>query len=487
MKKRILCVLLALLAIGLFGCGNAEADGGYHGSGDVGNGIYCSEIEIGDRFSEIGERGYTSTQQETASAFSLNCSDAAYVYMRRSVTDGRLPDKNSVRAEEYINYFDYDVPVQEDEDLAVYTNVYACPYNDGAMLLRITAAAKEVEKSQTPNNLVFLVDTSASMYGADRLGLFVTAINYVAKAMKDTDTISVITYGGSEKILLDGVTGARRDEITEATQNLTASGVTAGASAIATAYDTALKHYIHGGNNLIILFTDGDFNVGTSSAEGLKKLVEQYSHSNIALSCVGVGYGNYTDTTLQAIAEAGNGSVYYADGEAEIKRIFGEDLSGVLYTVAADAKASVTFNANAVDSFRLIGYDNRSLTAAQFEDDGTNAGEIGSGTQVTAVYEIIPADTYDANADNVASVTIKYKRPQSETELELTQTVRAINANADDEFIACVTEYALLLRRSEYAANANIDSVIDRLQKSALTDERKVEFSALCERARALL
>ncbi len=477
----LLCFCAALFS--LASC--ASPDGVYNGGNDYNETGISLPTERGDSFREINERDFIKTEVCSSSTFSLSASRSSYSYMRKAVNSGRLPATDSVRIEEYINYFNYEIEPPQEGDFSVQTNVFDCGWNEEHKLLRVSYAAKKIERESAVNNLVFLVDTSASMYGADRIGLFKTAVEYVAEALGEDDKISLVTYAGDVRVLVDGAGASRRDELIEAVSSLQASGNTAGGSAIEKAYSVAKKNFVPQGNNRIILFTDGDFNVGISDPDELEMFVKTEKNDGIYFTAAGVGYGNYKDDVLEALAEAGDGDAYYLDGESEAKRVFGEELTGTLIAVAADAKAKVSFALSQVESYRLIGYDNRMLTGVQFEDEQTNAGEIGSGRQITALFEIAP--TQNCNyALPFATAELKYRSPSGGEQKEIAAEIVSEEETADDAFIGCVAEYGLLLRRSKYAENASFVSLENRLAALNLTDECKTEFYGLVKRASAL-
>ena len=467
----------------LLGCASPDGNFGADSNGQI---MISLPTERGDSFSEINERGFTKTADCASSAFSLSTSRSSYSYMRRAVNAGRLPSADSVRIEEYINYFDYEIALPQDGDFSTVANVFDCGWNDAHKLLRVSYAARETERAVAPNNLVFLVDISASMYGADRIGLFKTALEYVAEALGEFDRISLVTYAGAVRVLIDGADASRRDELLESANSLQASGGTAGESAIEKAYSLAKKNFLPQGNNRIILFTDGDFNVGAKSPAELETLVKKGRNGGIYFTSVGVGYGNYKDDVLEVLANAGNGEAYYLDGESEAKRVFGEELAGTLFTVAADAKANVLFDPSQVESFRLIGYDNRMLTGVEFEDEKTDAGEVGSGKQITALFEIVPAQSCEIDLP-FATAELRYKIPNGGEEKSLTVKIEKGEENPDDIFIGCVAEYGLLLRRSEYAQNASFESLETRLYSLTLSDDvYKTEFKEIVRKARGI-
>ena len=489
--KKILSAFLScalILAVG--GCSAPHGGGAFS---DFGN----FTTESADEFSVSEERGFTSTDEETKSAFSLSTSSSSYTYMRRAVNSGVLPEQKSLRVEEYINYFDYFVPEATGEDFSAVTSIFGSPFVADEKLIRVTFKARDYERESAPCNIVILADTSASMFGADRLELLKVAMEYLVDGLGESDLISLVTYAGSSEVAFEGLNSTSRGEILSCVENLTAGGVTRGYDALGRAYEVALEHFIDGGNNRVVLFTDGDFSFTDYGGEQLESELTNHASRGIYLSCVGVGFGNYKDATLEKLANAGGGATYYLDSKSEAKRVFGEQLTGTLVTVACDAKAQIEFNPSAVDSYRLIGYDNRVLSGAQFEDSDTDAGEIGSSHTVTALYQVRLKS--DLAEKKLATATLKYRIPNDMTERELNYDVEMSGVDgltdteekyerihADDEFISCVAEFGLLLRGSKYKGNASFDNLLSRLSALELTDKYKIEFRSLVNKAAGL-
>lgn len=478
-RKKILTLVCALVCTFSFmGCSSKMVDN--MGDFDFMQQVPSSGFDS-DTFEKIMEQSFVETAEQPTSSFRMSVSTSSYTYVRNSLNNRALPQADAVRIEDFVNYFSYDLHAPENGTFNMYSNVYSCPWNSDGKLLRISVKAKEIERAQTASNLVFLIDSSGSMSGGDRLELIKKAFGYLADNLGENDRVSVVTYAGSSRILLSGESGQNTRRIKGVIDELKAGGSTGGASGITTAYNLARDNYIDGGNNRVILATDGDFNVGISDPVGLTSLIKTQRDSGIYFTGIGVGFGNYHDTTMQALANSGNGQALYIDNESEAKKVFTEGLTGTLFTVAKDAKTQVVFNADRVQKYRLLGYDNLVLSQEEFEDGYTDAGEVGSGHIVTAVYEIIPTA---ATEGNFAAAEIRYKDVDSnENKSEKTDIVSA-DANTDDKFIACVLEGALLLRRSEYKGTANYSSVIERLTALNLTDEYKQEFLQLIKIAK---
>lgn len=441
----------------------------------------------------IIEQPFVSAEATPDSYFSLDRNTASYSYMRRIISDGHEVSKDSVRLEEYINYFNYDYARPTDGNaLAVGGKLFDCPWNAENKLMTIEVAAEEIEFSSTRNNIVFLIDTSGSMYGNDRLGLIQQSFTMLTETLNQDDTVSIVTYAGDSRIALDGESGANKTRIANVLQDLSAEGSTNGAGGIQRAYALAEKHFDASANNRVIIATDGDFNVGASNKNELTKLISAKRESGIYLSVLGVGMHNTNDITMKTLAENGNGNYAYLDSVNEARKVLVTELGGTFNVVAKDAKIGVTFAADAVDKYRLIGCESKLLTQEEFEDEEKDAGEIGSGHTVTAVYELKLKD--DASG-NIAKAEVKYKSPDADESksVAITLTTDSYTENPDEDgvFIGCVTEFGLLLRRSEYKANADFAAVIARLSTLDCTnahngDPFKAEFLQIVKTAKTI-
>lgn len=473
--KKITVIILSIvltLCIALFvACSSANNDWGPD--------LFNSPSEV-DRenyqYETIVEQPFVSTDDQTSSYFSLDRNTASYSLMRRQIEQGWKLSAGSVRIEEYVNYFNYNYTRPRGDDaLALGGSVFDCPWNEDHKLLSISVAAEELKLESTQhNNIVFLIDTSGSMYGADRLGLIQQAFTMLLDCLGEGDVISVVTYAGDSRVALDGESATNKVKIAAIIEDLQASGSTNGAGGLQNAYKIAEKHFIENGNNRVILATDGDFNVGVSSKRGLERLISEKRESGVYLSVLGVGMLNTNDTTMETLARNGNGNYAYLDSILEAKKVLVNELNGTLVTVAKDAKIGVEFNKDVVKKYRLLGYDTKLLTQEQFEDEGTDAGEIGAGHTVTAVYEI-ELRTFDGNMiqGEIATVELKYKKPaQSNGGTEQNKSVTITFETSDYTetpsydcvFIGCVLEYGLVLRESEYKGDASINAVLARLE-----------------------
>lgn len=440
------------------------------------------------QYDGISENDFVSTAEETSSYFSLDRNTASYSLMRREINQGLTTNANSVRLEEYVNYFNYNYARPSGEDaLALSGSVFDCPWNEENKLFTIGIAAEEISfASDIQNNIIFLIDISGSMFGEDRLGLIQQAFTMLLDNLGDNDYVSIVTYASNCRVALSGARGTEKTKIANVLQDLSASGTTNGSGGIQLAYAEAEKYFIQGGNNRVILATDGDFNVGISDKNQLKNFISEKRQSGIYLTVLGVGMFNTNDSTMKTLAESGNGNYAYLDSVAEARKVLVEELNGTFNVVAKDAKAGVIFNPETVEKYRLIGYESKMISQDEFYDENKDAGEIGSGHTVTAVYEI---KIKDNAAGNIATVEIKYKHPESNENKNITETFTTYDysANPDEDciFIGCVVEYGLLLRNSEFKGNADFENVISRLSQLSCVreDPFKAEFLEIVKKA----
>lgn len=465
---------MMLFALGMFSACSVSDYEGYQ-SGDY------SYLED-DEYHEIDENGYTSTSTRQTSAFSLSASTASYANFRSMVVESRTINPNAIRIEEMINYFSYDYPNPTGDDvLSMQASIIPTPWNEETHLLMIGMKAIPIERSETRNNLVFLLDVSGSMNGPNRLPLVQQAFTMLSEQLNDDDTVSIVTYAGSDKVLLDGGFGSEKTRIAAIISDLYASGSTAGSKGIQKAYELASKHYIPGGNNRVILATDGDFNVGISSTTELERFISEKRETGVYLSVLGFGYGNYKDAKLESLASKGNGNHAYIDTLLEARKALVEDINGTLHTVARDAKAQITFDSDTVSHFRLVGYENKMLSDEEFQNDSTDAGEIGAGHKVTAIYEIKIKDSMQTHIGNVL---LRYKHPTVgedtvfEQSLSISKSNIITNPNEDILFISSVLEVALILRESTHKGTASLNHAKNRIDSlnCVENDVYKAEF-----------
>lgn len=485
--KHLLSVFILTLAslLILCSCSPSSLSDHYYNSG-------ISESDSGFspnyQYDGISENDFVSTAEETSSYFSLDRNTASYSLMRREINQGLTTNANSVRLEEYVNYFNYNYARPSGDDaLALSGSVFDCPWNEENKLFTIGIAAEEISfASDIQNNIIFLIDISGSMFGEDRLGLIQQAFTMLLDNLGDNDYVSIVTYASNCRVALSGARGTEKTKIANVLQDLSASGTTNGSGGIQLAYAEAEKYFIQGGNNRVILATDGDFNVGISDKNQLKNFISEKRQSGIYLTVLGVGMFNTNDSIMKTLAESGNGNYAYLDSVAEARKVLVEELNGTFNVVAKDAKAGVIFNPETVEKYRLIGYESKMLSQDEFYDENKDAGEIGSGHTVTAVYEITLKEN---TAGNIATVEIKYKHPESNENKNITETFTTYDysANPDEDciFIGCVVEYGLLLRNSEFKGNADFENVISRLSQLSCVreDPFKAEFLEIVKKA----
>ena len=442
----------------------------------------------GDDFDKIVENDFIQTSQQPTSTFSIDADGAAYAYMRRAVKNNILPNPNSVRIEEFLNYFtfDYSDPAV-DETVAINAELGDCPWNADHKLLRLGLKGKSIPDSDIPDaNYILLIDVSGSMTGDDRIGLVKKGLCSMIDHMKDTDRIAIITYSGEVKKLLESTQVKNAQKIKNAIKQLNTDGYTPGGAAMKMAYDEAVEHYITGGNNRIIMCTDGDFNVGVTDTDALVKMVESYLDKGIYLSIMGFGTGNYADARMESLSNHGNGTYTYIDCEQEMLKVFVDERSN-FYSVANDTKCQITFAPEAVESYRLIGYENRVMNNEDFEDDTKDAGEIGAGQTITALYEIVPSEGFTANA-SIASYNVRYKKSLGEESrpLSLNVTVpgQSSAASANMNLASGIAAYGLVLRGSQYKGTASYNMARELVSASNKNqDKYRTELVELITKA----
>lgn len=484
---------------------------------EAADGVFPEEVEFNtEEYNSIKENSYKSTVSDPLSTFSIDVDTACYTNLRRMINDSfeygydlNIP-QDYIRIEEILNYFSYDYPQpNEGEPFSVTTEIADCPWNDETRLMRIGLHSKDIDLSERPPmNLVFLIDVSGSMFSEEKLPLVQKSFSMLTENLSAKDRVSIVTYAGSDSVVIDGADGNDKQAILDAIASLEAGGSTAGADGINTAYKIAAKHFIDGGNNRIILATDGDLNVGISSESELTKLVEEKRETGVYLSVLGFGTGNYKDNKMEALADNGNGNYSYIDSEREAKRVLVEEMSGTLFTAAKDVKIQVEFNPAYIKGYRLIGYENRALANEDFEDDTKDSGEIGAGHSVTALYELVFNDSpmefssselkYQDEAKGVENgefltTSIRYKEPDGNESKLLVYPVTGANVDSsemspDMNFAAAAAEFGLVLRDSEYKGTATFDSILLLLDNYNYSDdEYKTEFRELVKKAQYLM
>jgi Ca-activated chloride channel family protein len=469
-----------------------------------------------EEYSSFAENKFESAQENPLSTFSIDVDTDSYSNFRRFINQGQLPPKDAIRTEEMVNYFKYDYPEPYGSDpVQISTEVGSSPWNPSYRLIKIGLKAKDIKTDHLPaSNFVFLIDTSGSMEGPERLELVKSSLNLLVNNLRPSDRISIVTYSGEAGLLLPSTSGDEKREIKNAINSLSAGGSTAGGEGIELAYKIAEKNFIKSGNNRIILCTDGDFNVGPSSESELESLIEEKRKSGVYLSILGYGMGNYKDDKMQILAQKGNGNHAYIDNLQEANRVLVSEFSSTLYTVAKDVKIQVEFNPYKVQYYRLIGYETRLMNKEGFNDDSKDAGEMGAGHTVTAVYEVIPvgvkatnvpsvdnlkyqktetfkkAEVY-SNSPDLLTVKMRYKEPESDTSKKIEVSVIDDGRNetsTDFKFISAVVMYSQLIRNSNYKGESSYDDVI-RLAKSSLGNDNlgyRSEFVRLVEITKGL-
>ena len=434
-----------------------------------------------EAYDHISDNRFRRTSIDPVSTFSIDVDTASYSNVRRFLGEGRLPPADAVRSEELINYFRFDYPApRSGEPFSVTTEIVQCPWNPRNRLALIGLQARRLEHTQTPpRNLVFLLDVSGSMMPANKLPLVQAAMKMLTDTLRAEDRVAVVVYAGASGLALPSTPGNHKAVIHNAIAELRAGGSTNGASGIRLAYNVAADNFIKGGINRVILATDGDFNVGVTSQGELVRLIEEQRERDIFLSVIGVGTGNLKDSTMEKLADKGNGNYSYFDTLHEARRVLVAEGGATLVTVAKDVKIQVEFNPAKVGAYRLLGYENRLLNREDFNDDRKDAGEIGAGHTVTALYEIAaPGERLDEpgvdplkyqnestatvsrHADELMTVKLRYKQPDGDRSELITIPVKDRTAAASDNigFAAAVAEFGMLLRRSDFLGNATWES-----------------------------
>lgn len=472
-----------------------------------------------DRFQSFETNPLKTVANDPVSTVSIDVDTASYAFVRRMLRNGRMPAPDAVRVEEMINYFPYDYPRPENAETPFRPTVavYPTPWNKGTRLLHIGIKGHDIVPATRPrSNLVFLIDVSGSMQNADKLPLLKNAFRLLVNRLGENDSVSIVTYAGHAGTALEPTKGSERFKILNALDNLRSGGSTAGAQGIRQAYALAQQSFIEGGVNRVILATDGDFNVGMSSVEDLKRYIEEKRRSGIFLSVMGFGQGNYNDALMQALAQNGNGNAAYIDTLNEARKVLVEEASSTLFPIAKDVKIQVEFNPARVSEYRLIGYETRALRREDFNNDKVDAGDIGSGHTVTAIYEITPAGSESTlvddlryqqatkpaapaapvtAADEYAFLKLRYKLPDAETSKLVTvpvtveHEVDSLSALDDDvRFAASVAAFGQKLRRTSFLDAYGYDDIVRLANGARGTDAfgYRAEFVNLVRLAASL-
>lgn len=492
-----------------------------------------------EAYAPIVENDFLRVTDNPLSTFSIDVDTASYANVRRFLNASQLPPPGAVRLEELVNYFTYDyAPPDDGVPFAARVEAAQCPWNTKHHLVRIGLKGRVIEHAQRPvSNLVFLIDVSGSMNQPDKLPLVKESLRLLVNELSENDRIAICVYAGSAGLVLPSTTGDQRETILSALDNLQAGGSTNGGAGIVQAYNVAIENFIPKGTNRVILCTDGDFNVGTTSQDQLMTLITEKAKSKVFLSVLGFGTGNVKDSTMELLADKGNGNYAYIDTLKEGRKVFVEEMTGTLITIAKDVKIQVDFNPAHVAAYRLLGYENRLLKAEDFKDDKKDAGEIGSGHTVTALYEVIPpgvavpagavepskyrqaavpkgtaAEGESANAelpgadaaaadkkpeaqhaDEMLTVRLRYKQPESDDstplEIPVKAQVQAFDRTSGDfQFATAVVQFGMLLRDSKYKDGANWDSVLEIAEGGKGEDKHghRAEFLELVRKAKSL-
>ena len=466
-----------------------------------------------EEYDHIIENKFLSVMQQPLSTFSIDVDRASYTNVRRFIESGSLPPKGAVRIEEMINYFDYNYqPPTNEEPFAVYTEIASCPWNAKHKLVQIGLQGKKISTDSLPkSNLVFLVDVSGSMAEPNKLPLVQQSLNLLTDQLREDDNVAIVVYAGSAGLVLPSTPGSEKKKIKEAIDALNADGSTAGGEGIKLAYKIAEENKKPRGNNRVVLATDGDFNVGASSDDELVELIEKERQRGIFLSVLGFGMGNYKDNKMQQLADKGNGNHNYIDNLNEAKKVLVNEFGGTIFTIAKDVKLQIEFNPSLVNVYRLIGYENRMLANEDFNDDKKDAGELGAGHTVTALYEIIPVSINDTligkvddlkyqrkkevsyNGNELMNIKLRYKEPESETSKLIIYPVADINrtweqASGNFKLSAAVAEFGLLLRGSSYKQNSSFEQTLELANDAAQHDDHgyRSEFLKLIKEAQLL-
>ncbi|MBE5869989.1 MAG: DUF3520 domain-containing protein [Lachnospiraceae bacterium] len=458
-----------------------------------------------EEYKSFAENRFLSAQTSPFSTFGMDVDTASYANFRKKVFNGRNIPKDAVRTEEMMNYFDYDyADAKEGEKFGVTAKIADTPWNNDTKLLKVGVKSEEADVENIASNVVFLIDTSGSMFDPDKLPLVQKSFLMLLHNLGSDDRVSIVTYAGGDEVICKGVRCDEKEEITSDIVSLEAWGGTNGSAGIKTAYQIAEKYFIEGGNNRVILATDGDLNLGLTSESDLVELIRKEKESGVFLSVLGVGEGNYKDSKMKALADNGNGNFAYIDSTGAAGKALMDDFGSLMYTVAKDAKMQVEFNPAKVKGYRQIGYELRQLETEDFADDTKDGAEVGSGQCVTILYEIVPADSDmeipgveskygngsagDSDTDELLTVNIRYKEPDGDKSrlIEIPVTEKDYSSQMDDDmsWAAGVAQTAMLIRDSEYKGTSTYDEIYDRLKQDhrIMEDDNRAQFLAILKK-----
>ncbi len=465
-----------------------------------------------EEYAGFVENAFELTSRQPLSTFSIDVDNASYSNVRRMIGYGNKVDPNSVRVEEMINYFKYNYPQPVNgAPFSINTEYGKSPWNPKHKLLKIGLQGKNIPMDHLPaSNIVFLIDVSGSMSDENKLPLLKSSLKVLLKQLRPKDKVGIVVYAGSAGMVLPPTSAGEKDKIIEALDHLQAGGSTAGGAGIELAYKLAKENFIKGGNNRVVLATDGDFNVGASSTTDIEKLITEKRKTGVFLTCLGYGMGNYKDNTMETLADKGNGNYAYIDNMQEAEKFLGREFAGNIYTIAKDVKIQIEFNPKYVQSYRLIGYENRKLRNEDFINDKIDAGELGSGHTVTALYEIIPANVdsefipkktklkYSEIAkkknfgNEMATVKFRYKKTDGDKSMEITQVIKnedkPASASPDFKFASSVAWFGLVLRNSELITKKDLSDIENLAKEGRNKDEEgyRSEFIRLIERYKTI-
>jgi Ca-activated chloride channel homolog len=469
---------------------------------------YADVEENTESYAAISENGFHDATKDPLSTFSIDVDKASYSNIRRFINNGQRPPKDAIRIEEMINYFEYDYPQPKGEDpFEVFTEVSEAPWNAKHKLVHIGIQGKKISTDNLPpSNLVFLIDVSGSMADANKLPLVKQSFAMLVDQLRKEDHVAIVVYAGASGLVLEPTPGDEKNKIMEALDLLESGGSTAGGAGLKLAYATAKKHFKEGGNNRIILATDGDFNVGESSDASMEQLITDKRDQGIFLTVLGYGMGNYKDSKMEILADKGNGNYAYIDNISEARKMLVNEFGGTLFTIAKDVKLQLEFNPANVSAYRLIGYENRLLKSEDFNNDKKDAGELGSGHTVTALYEIIPvgvkSDVYNIDelkyqkttgtpvkyTDELLTVKLRYKKPDGDVSKLISHEVRdskiSLEKSSDNlKWSASVAAFGMLLRESDYVRDFSYDQVVALAQSAKGLDNEgyRAEFISMAK------
>ncbi|PIF31024.1 Ca-activated chloride channel family protein [Flavobacterium sp. 9] len=458
------------------------------------------------------ENAFESPKTAPLSTFSIDVDNASYTNIRRFINNGQAVPKDAVRVEEMVNFFKYNYPQPKNQHpFSINTELSDSPWNTKNQILRIGLQGKNIATENLPaSNMVFLIDVSGSMGDDNKLPLLIQSMKILVNELRAKDNVAIVVYAGAAGMVLSPTSGDEKETIIDALENLEAGGSTAGGEGIELAYKVATENFIKGGNNRVILATDGDFNVGSSSNSDMEKLIEQKRKTGVFLTCLGYGMGNYKDSKMETLADKGNGNYAYIDNIQEANRFLGKEFKGSMFAIAKDVKIQIEFNPKQVQAYRLIGYENRKLRPEDFKNDAIDAGELGSNHTVTALYEIIPAgvesdylnqqpdalkytkvqETGNNYSNELATIKFRYKKPDGDKSIEMVNVIEnkavALNKASDDfKFSTAVAWFGLKLRDSKLISNKSSDDIL-KLAKQGLSKDSegyKAEFIRLVQSA----